>query len=248
MFTDTHCHIYKEYYEDINKLNESASSTGIKKMINNGVDFKSNNEVLEVHKKYQNIYPALGFQPQNLETFIDEQLSQIEINAPKIVAIGEIGLDYYYEPYDKDLQKKVFEKQMQLAEKYNLPVIIHSRKATEDTIEIIKKYPSVRGVIHSFSGSLETANIYIKLGYKLGINGVLTFKNSNLYKVIEKIPVESILLETDSPYLTPEPHRGEKNSPSNIIFIANKICEIKNIRLEELSKITEQNVKEIFDI
>ena len=132
--------------------------------------------------------------------------------------------------------------------KYSKPVIIHSRDATKDTIDILREYPGLKGVIHCFSGSLETAKEYIKLGYKLGMNGVITFKNSKFKEVLKFLPIEALVLETDAPYLSPEPKRGEKNEPANIIHIAKFIADIKGVTLEELSKITEKNVKDIFDI
>ena len=249
MFTDTHCHIYKEYYEDIKKILENAKECQINRMINNGCDKKSNEEVLKLSTQYKNIYGALGIHPENVDTYKEEDLKEIENNLtnPKIIAIGEIGLDYHYTKENKNRQIELLEAQLQIAEKYNLPVIIHSREATEDTINTLKKY-HVKGVIHSFSGSKETALIYIKMGYLLGINGVITFKNSKLKEVIKEIPLENIILETDSPYLTPEPFRGKRNEPKRILEIAKFICELKNISLEELSKITNENVKRIFDI
>lgn len=249
MFTDTHCHIYKEYYEDIKKILENAKECQINRMINNGCDKKSNEEVLKLSTQYKNIYGALGIHPENVDTYKEEDLKEIENNLtnPKIIAIGEIGLDYHYTKENKNRQIELLEAQLQIAEKYNLPVIIHSREATEDTINTLKKY-HVKGVIHSFSGSKETALIYIKMGYLLGINGVITFKNSKLKEVIKEIPLENIILETDSPYLTPEPFRGKRNEPKRILEIAKFICELKNISLEELSKITNENIKRIFDI
>lgn len=249
MFTDTHCHIYKEYYEDIKKILENAKECQINRMINNGCDKKSNEEVLKLSTQYKNIYGALGIHPENVDTYKEEDLKEIENNLtnPKIIAIGEIGLDYHYTKENKNRQIELLEAQLQIAEKYNLPVIIHSREATEDTINTLKKY-HVKGVIHSFSGSKETALIYIKMGYLLGINGVITFKNSKLKEVIKEIPLENIILETDSPYLTPEPFRGKRNEPKRILEIAKFICELKNISLEELSKITNENIKLIFDI
>ena len=145
------------------------------------------------------------------------------------------------------LFRAIFENQLKLAEKYHMPVVVHSREATEDTIELLKKY-NVKGVIHSFSGSLEIANIYIKMGFLLGINGVITFKNCHLKDVINKIDVHNLVLETDSPYLTPVPYRGEKNDPSRILTIAEFVSQIKGISLEELALITNENIKRTFDI
>lgn len=249
MFTDTHCHIYKEYYENIEEILKNAKKSNVNRMINNGCDKKSNEEVLELTKNYENIYGAIGIHPENIEEYKEEDLKWIEENLkqPKIIAIGEIGLDYHYTKENKTEQIKLLERQLKIAEQYHLPVIIHSREATEDTINTLKKY-KVTGVIHSFSGSLETAKIYIKMGYLLGINGVITFKNSKLKDVIKEIPLESIVLETDSPYLTPEPFRGKKNEPARIKEIAEFICDLKGISLEDLATITNHNIKRIFDI
>lgn len=248
MFTDSHCHLFNEYYDDIKKIIDSAKKNGITKMINNGSDLKTNNEVLEIAKNYKEIYAAVGFHPEICSKFKKEDIDIIIENIDKIVAIGEIGLDYHYENTNREKQKELLEEQLKIALKYNKPVIIHSRDATKDTIEVLKKYTKVKGVIHCFSGSLETANIYIKMGYKLGIGGVITFKNSKLKDVVEKLPLESIILETDAPYLTPHPYRGEKNEPAYIKTIAEYIANLKNISIEELSITTEKNIKEIFDI
>ena len=249
MFTDTHCHLYKEYYEDLDEILKNCQENKINRMINNGCDSKSNQEVLYLITKYPNMYGALGIHPENVDTYKEEDLIWLEknIKKKKIIAIGEIGLDYHYTKENKEEQKSLFERQLSIAENENLPVIIHSREATEDTINILKKYKT-KGVIHSFSGSKETAQIYIKMGYLLGINGVVTFKNSKLKEVIKDIPLENIVLETDSPYLTPEPFRGKRNEPARILDIARFICDLKSISLEELSKITNANIKRIFDI
>ena len=248
MFTDSHCHITYGDYEDIVKIIKHAKENGVYRMINNGTDAVSNMEVLEISAKHKEILPALGIHPEYASDYKKTSIEFIEKNINKIIAIGEIGLDYHYENYNKDQQKELFELQLKIAEKYKKPVIIHSRDATEVTIEILKKYKNVKGVIHCFSGSLETAKIYLSLGYKLGIGGVLTFKNSKLHNVIEELPLESFVLETDSPYLAPEPKRGEKNEPAYVKLVAEKICEVKRISIEELSIIIEKNIHDIFDI
>lgn len=249
MFTDTHCHIYKEYYENIDEILNNAQNVNINRVINNGCSNTSNIEVLELITKYNNMYGALGIHPEEIENYKEEDITFIENNLSnkKVIAIGEIGLDYHYTKENKEEQIKLFERQLSLAEKYHKPVIIHSREATEDTINTLKKY-KVTGVIHSFSGSLETANIYIKMGFKLGINGVITFKNSKLKDVIKEIDLTNIVLETDSPYLSPHPYRGTRNEPANISEIATFICSLKNITLRELSIITNKNINQIFDI
>lgn len=249
MFTDTHCHIYKEYYENIDKILKRALESNINRVINNGCNRESNKEVLALANTYNNMYVALGIHPESADTYQKEDLTFIEENLsnPKVIAIGEIGLDYHYTKENKTLQIKLLESQLKIAETHNLPVIIHSREATEDTINTLKKY-HVKGVIHSFSGSLETAKIYIKMGYLLGINGVVTFKNSKLKEVIKEIPLNHLILETDSPYLTPEPFRGKPNEPARIKEIATFISELKEISLEELARITNENIMRIFDI
>ena len=249
MFTDTHCHIYKEYYENIDEILKRALESNINRVINNGCNRESNKEVLALANTYNNMYIALGIHPESADTYQKEDLTFIEENLsnPKVIAIGEIGLDYHYTKENKTLQIKLLENQLKIAETHNLPVIIHSREATEDTINTLKKY-HIKGVIHSFSGSLETAKIYIKMGYLLGINGVITFKNSKLKEVIKEIPLEHLVLETDSPYLTPEPFRGKPNEPARIKEIATFISELKGISLEELARITNENIMRIFDI
>jgi len=249
MFTDTHCHIFKEYYEDINQIINNAKNVNITRFINNGCDHKSNVEVLKLIKEYPNMYGAIGIHPEVVDTYQESNLKYLEehLKDNKIIAIGEIGLDYHYTKENKEAQIKLFEYQLALAEKYHLPVIIHSREATEDTINTLKKF-NITGVIHSFSGSLETAKIYIKMGFLLGINGVITFKNSKLKDTIKEIDLNNLILETDSPYLAPVPHRGEQNEPANVSLIATFICELKNITPSELSNITNRNIKRIFDI
>ena len=248
MFCDTHCHLFKEYYEDIISVLKNASLNQVSRMINAGCDAKSNQEVLET-LKYNGVYGALGIHPEDVLNYKEEDIKFIEENlkCKKVVAIGEIGLDYHYGKENREEQIKLFECQLALAEKYHMPVVVHSREATEDTIELLKKY-NVKGVIHSFSGSLEIANIFIKMGFLLGINGVITFKNCHLKDVINKIDVHNLVLETDSPYLTPVPYRGEKNDPSRILTIAEFVSQIKGISLEELALITNENIKRTFDI
>lgn len=252
MFIDTHCHLSVEDYDDIDLVLSENRKNGISKVIISGCDRKSIKESLEFSKKYDDIYLTLGYHPSEASITTDNDLDELEklisSNNRKIVGIGEIGLDYHYGKEDIDLQKNLFRRQMKLASKYNLPVVIHSRDATEDTINILKEFSDVVGDIHCFSGSLETALIYIKMGYKIGIGGVVTFKNSNLYKVVEGIGIENILLETDSPYLTPAPFRGKVNSSKYIPLIAEKIAETLNISVENVSRATLTNTYALFDL
>ncbi len=247
MFTDSHCHLYHEYYEDLDFIIKDSINNKVNRFINDGCDKESNEEVLKLVSIYDNMYGTLGIHPENVEDYKDEDLKFIEdnLNNPKIVAIGEIGLDYHYGKENKDDQIKLLELQLKMAEEHDMPVVIHSREATLDTLNTLKKY-KVKGVIHSFSGSKETAREYLKLGYLLGINGVITFKNANIKEVIKEIPLESLILETDSPYLTPEPFRGHQNNPSHIIDIANFVANLKDVSLEELSNITNKNLENMF--
>ena len=248
MFTDTHCHIYEEYY-DVDDIMKKINSSNVNRIINNACDFKTSLEVLDLSKRYSNMYCAIGLHPENDLDEIDNVMALIIKNKdnPKMVAIGEIGLDYYYTKENKEEQIEVLCKQLELAEKLNLPVIIHSREATGDMLSILKKY-DVKGVIHCFNGSVEVAKEYIKLGYKLGINGVITFKNCKLIEVIKTIGVDNVVFETDSPYLAPVPFRGEENNPTHVIDIVNFVSSNTGVSVEDLANISNKNIKDIFDI
>ena len=245
MFTDTHCHIYQEYYDNIDEIYNNAINNHVNRFIVCGCSKKDNEEVLSINRN--DVYKVIGFHPDQASIYQESDIEELRKYKDEIIAIGEIGLDYYYGKEDIDKQKELFRSQLKLAQDLNLPVVIHSREATLDTINILKEY-KVKGVIHSFSGSKETALEYIKMGFVLGINGVITFKNCNLKDVIKEIGVDNIVLETDSPYLTPVPYRGEVNEPKHILDIANFISDLCGLSLEELSKITNKNINRIFDI
>ena len=249
MLTDTHCHIYKEYYDDIDNLMVEIERSGVNRIINNACSYESCLEVLELSKKHNNMYCVLGLHPgENLDE-IDKvmRLLNENINNDKVIGVGEIGLDYYYTKENKKEQIDIFKKQLEFAEKYDLPVVIHSREATSDMLEILKCY-KIKGVIHCFNGSIEVAREYIKMGYKLGIKGVVTFKNCKLIDVIKEIGVEDLIFETDSPYLTPVPFRSNKNNPSYINYVVDFIAENMSINREELVEISNRNIRDIFDI
>lgn len=249
MYIDTHCHISKNYYDDITEVITDSKNNGLDKIIISCCAVDDIEESLNIINNYDNVYATFGYHPDQIDKVCDDDLKKLETlikTNQKIVGIGEIGLDYHYGT-DKEKQKNLFKEQLKIAQRLNLPVVIHSRDATKDTIDILKMF-NVSGVIHCFSGSLETANIYISMGYKLGIGGVLTFKNSKLYKVIENINLENIVLETDSPYLTPEPYRGKTNSSKYIPIIAKKLAEIKKVSIEEVAKITTNNAYLTFDL
>ncbi len=249
MFIDTHCHIVSEYYDDIENVIKNAIDNDVLKIIVNGYNMQSNREVLELVKKYDIVYGALGIQPEELYDYNDDSLKFIEdhINDEKIIAVGEIGLDYHYDT-DKDLQKELFKRQLEIAYKYNKPVIIHSRDCIQETYNILKE-SKVKGTMHCYSGSKEMALEFIKIGFSIGIGGVSTFKNAkNIVDVIKYIPLEYIILETDSPYLTPEPYRGKKNEPMYIPIIAKRVADIKGLDIKEIERTTTDNARRLFDI
>ena len=250
MYIDTHCHLSKEDYDDIDQVIKDNINAGVNKIIISGCTRESIIESIEISKKYEGVFLTVGYHPSEASIITEDDISFLKdsLKNSKILGIGEIGLDYHYGKEDIDLQKKLFRIQMKIAEEYNLPVVIHSRDATEDTISILKEFTNVIGSIHCFSGSVETAKIYISMGYKIGIGGVITFKNTNLCKVVEEIGVENILLETDSPYLAPDPFRGKQNSSKYIPIIAEKVANILDISIDKVSEITVKNTYALFDL
>lgn len=244
---DTHCHIFKEYYDNIEEIVNGMNGY----MIVAGIDDKTNLETIDLVNKYDNVYGVIGIQPEEVSNITDNSISIIESNIdnPKIIGIGEIGLDYYWDDSNKEEQKRVFRLMMDIAQKNNKPVVIHSRESIQDTYDIISEYNDVKCVLHCYSSSVEMAKEFIKKGVMLGIGGVVTFKNSKkLVEVVKEIPLEYLLLETDSPYLSPEPYRGKKNIPNNILIVAKKIAEIKKIDVEDVLKATTENAKKQFDL
>ena len=251
MLIDTHCHLSREDYDDIDLVVNENRENGVGKIIVSACTKDSILECLEYIKKYDDVYLTIGFHPSETETYTNEEINFLRDtvkNNKKIVGIGEIGLDYHYGKDDQLKQIEMFIDQMHLAQELGLPVVIHSRDATEDTIKILKEFPKVTGVIHCFSGSVETAKIYVKMGYKIGIGGVVTFSNSKLFEVVEAIGIKNIVLETDSPYLTPVPFRGKKNSSKYLKYVAEKICNILEISVENVSLETTENACSVFDL
>ena len=247
---DTHAHVFKEYYEDISEIVNNAKKSKIDKIIISGCSKKDIKEAINLINDYDIFYATIGYHPEEVDNITEDDIKFLEkmlIANKRVIGIGEIGLDYHYDKDSKDEQIILFEKQLALAERLGYPVVIHSRDATLDTYNILKKY-KVKGIIHCFSGSLETAKSYINLGFFLGIGGVVTFKNCNLKEVIKNIDLKHIVLETDSPYLAPVPYRGKKNEPAYIKETAKFIANIKNISLEKVDEITTSNVNSLFDL
>ena len=247
---DTHAHVFKEYYEDISEIVNNAKKSKIDKIIISGCSKKDIKEAINLINDYDIFYATIGYHPEEVDNITEDDINFLEkmlIANKRVIGIGEIGLDYHYDKDSKNEQIILFEKQLALAERLGYPVVIHSRDATLDTYNILKKY-KVKGIIHCFSGSLETAKNYINLGFFLGIGGVVTFKNCNLKEVIKNIDLKHIVLETDSPYLAPVPYRGKKNEPAYIKETAKFIANIKNISLEKVDEITTSHVNSLFDL
>ena len=250
---DTHTHINMLEEISIKECIINAEKNGIKKLIIPSAYPNDFDIVAELTEKYENIYGMLGVHPSEVKDWNDsliEKISDLVSKNKKIVAIGEIGLDYYWDKSFNELQKDVFIKQIKLANSLNLPIDIHDRDAHKDTYEILKEYNKTSKVVmHCYSGSKEFAKECIKEGYYLGIGGVVTFKNAKkLKEVVEEISLENIILETDAPYLTPVPYRGKENQPAYVKYVAEEIAKIKNISIEEVTQKTTENAERIFKI
>lgn len=250
MYFDTHAHFDDEKFdENRDILIEEMHSNGVDYIINIGADMESSVKSIDLAKKYDFIYAAVGVHPHEVENMTEEDISTLRryTEYKKVVAIGEIGLDYYYDFSPRDKQRYWFAKQLDLAAELNMPVSIHSRDAAQETFDIIKNSAVRKGVIHAYSGSVDMAKDYIDMGFYIGVGGVITFKNAKkLIDVVSFAPMERILLETDSPYLSPVPVRGTVNNSQNLKYVVDKISEIKQISAEKVCEITSQNAKGIF--
>ena len=249
MIIDTHCHVYNSEMENAEEIIREAQRNDIY-IILNGTDSKSNEEVLELSKKYENVYAALGYFYTLADEISDEDISLLgsQLNNDKVVAVGEIGLDYYKGKENRNKQIELFEKMLNLAEKHNLPVIVHSRKAIQDTYDTLKKHNAV-GSLHSYQGSSEMAQEFIKLGFCIGIGGTITHRNNKkVRKTLREIGIEHILVETDSPYLSPEEKKGEPNTPLNLKYIIQKIADELDMTENEVVEIISENTRKLFKI
>lgn len=249
MLIDTHCHLSEEYYDNIDEVILDNRKADVFRIIISGCDRKGIEEALIYTKMYDDVYMTAGFHPEEVDRVSDADLEYLKkvLQEKKTVGLGEIGLDYHYVKDNRAKQIALFEKQLQIAESMNLPVVIHSRDAVKDTIDSLRKF-KVKGIIHCFSGSYETAKTYVDMGYKLGIGGVITFKNSKLGEVVKKIGIENIVLETDSPYLAPEPFRGKKNSSKYLKEIVKKIASVTELSYDDVSRKTTSNSQDMFDL
>lgn len=258
ILTDTHTHLYaSEFDEDRTQVIENAIKLGISRYFLPNIDSESIVPLFNLVKQFpENCFPMMGLHPCSVNEKYQHELKVVEYwlekknknSDDKFCAIGEIGIDLYWDKTFLEQQKDAFEKQIQLAIHYNLPIVIHTRNSFDDTFEIVYEYRNqLKGIFHCFSGSAEHARKIMDLGgFKMGIGGVVTFKNAGVAEVVKDIPMEYIVLETDAPYLAPAPNRGKRNEPEHLLFIAQKISEIKNIPLEKVAEITTENSRQIF--
>ncbi|AMX00664.1 TatD family hydrolase [Rummeliibacillus stabekisii] len=254
MFIDTHVHLNSEQYEeDLQQVIDRALANNVKKMVVVGFDQPTIKRAMELVETYDFLYAVIGWHPVDAIDCTEEDLNWIERLAahPKVVAIGETGLDYHWDKSPKEIQQDLLRKQIQLAKRVKLPIVIHNREATNDCIRILQEEDAseVGGVMHCFSGSVETAKICIEMNFMIGLGGPVTFKNAKKPKeVAEAIPLDYLMVETDAPFLAPHPHRGKRNEPSYVPLVAEEIARLKNIAVEEVAEATTQNALRFYNI
>ena len=254
MLIDSHVHLDdSQFDEDREAVIDGLRENNLELVINVGADMESSKRAVELSEKYDMIYAAVGVHPHDAKAVDEDTIEALRelSKAPKVVAIGEIGLDYHYDNSPRDTQKKWFRRQIKLAKELDLPIIVHDREATKDTLDIITEEHDgkLRGVIHCFSSSVEVAEQYIKLGFFISLGGPVTFKNAKMPKMVAtEVPLESLLIETDSPYLAPVPFRGKRNDPTKVRYVAETIANLKEISYERLVEATNKNTKRLFNI
>lgn len=254
MLIDSHAHLDdRRFNKDRDKLIRSLKDDGVDMVINIGADLQSSIKSVSLAEEYDNIYAAIGIHPHSAKEMDGSTIEVLKsfANRDKVVAIGEIGLDFHYDNSPRDVQRKRFKEQLDLAKEVDLPVVIHSRDADQETFDILKEAQdgSLEGVIHCYSGSVEMAEEYIKLGFYISLAGPVTFNNARVSREVAKaIPLDKLLVETDSPYLTPEPNRGKRNEPAYVRYVAGRIAEARGIPFEEVASKAAANTKKLFRI
>ncbi|WP_270182915.1 TatD family hydrolase [Alkalihalobacillus sp. CinArs1] len=254
MLFDTHTHLNVEQFsEDKKEVIDRAREAGVSKMIVVGFDHETITNAMKLVEEYDFLYAAVGWHPVDAVDMKEEDLAWIEKLAehPKVVAIGEMGLDYHWDKSPHDIQKEVFRKQIQLAKKVKLPIIIHNREATRDVIDILKEEDAseVGGIMHCFAGTVEEANECLDMNFYISLGGPVTFKNAKLPKEVAKeVPLERLLVETDCPFLAPHPYRGKRNEPSYVKLVAEQVADLKDMEYEDLAKVTFDNAIRLFGI
>lgn len=253
-FIDSHAHLDDERFdEDRDEVIAFLYENDVQIVLNPGSDLNSSKKALALAEKYPFIYAAVGFHPHDSKYMKEEYLDIFKEMAgkKKVIAIGEIGLDYYYDNSDRDVQRKWFREQIRLARELDLPYIVHNRDSHEDVLRIMKEehYEGARGILHCYSGSAELSREFIKLGFYISLGGPVTFKNARVPKLVAKeVPFDKLLIETDSPYLTPEPYRGKRNEPKYVKYVAEEIAKIRNVSLDEVAEKTGENFNRLFNL
>lgn len=252
LYFDTHAHYTDEAFDtDREDVIQSLIDGDVDLVVNSSCDLESSVKAMELSEKYSFIYATVGWHPHDAKTYDESSADKIRdwCMKPKVKAIGEIGLDYYYDLSERSVQIDVFERQMELARELDMPVVIHDREAHEDCMQIIRKFPDVRGAFHCYSGSAEMAKEIIDRGWYFGFTGAITFKKARLaIETIQICPLDKIMIETDCPYLTPEPYRGKRNNSTYLPYMADKIAQIKGISREKVANLTMENGKRFFSI
>lgn len=254
MLIDTHVHLNADHYdEDLDEVIERAREAGVSHFVVIGFDNKTIDRTMELIDKYEDVYGVIGWHPVDAVDCRDEDLARIEklSSHPKVVGIGETGLDYHWDKSPKHIQKEIFKAQIALAKRVNLPLIIHNREATGDVVEILEEEGAgeVGGIMHAFSGSPEIADRVLKIGFMISLGGPVTFKNAKQPKEVAKyVPLDKLLIETDAPFLTPHPHRGKRNEPAYVKLVAEEIAKLRDISYEEVAKATSDNALKIYNI
>ncbi len=251
MYFNTHTHLNSEQLY-LNRANyiQRAHENGVSYIVVAGYDLSSSRLAVEIAHEYENVFAIVGISPNDCLKTTDDDLNEIEalLQDPRVVALGEIGLDYHWYDVPRDKQKNIFIKQINIAKKYDKPIVIHARDAYED-IYCILKQAAHRGIMHCYSGSAEMAKRFIEIGFEISLAGPVTFKNAKVPKnVAEKIGIDHLMIETDCPYLTPHPFRGKLNEPANVVYIAQEIAKLKNMEIEDVARITTFNAKKMFGI
>ena len=245
---DTHAHIYyDDYSEQIDDIIQSAADNGVEKIISIGVDLKSSEECIKLAEKYEPVFATCGIHPHEAAKVEKRFLYELEqfYKHPKVVAVGEIGLDYHYDFSERKKQRKIYHEQLEMANALELPAVVHCRESDDDVLRGIQESGHSSGVIHCFASDLDFANLILETGFLVSFTGLITFVKE-LEEVVLAVPLKKMMVETDSPYLSPKPHRGKKNEPKNVLHVAEKIAELKEISLQEVAKITTENALILF--
>ena len=249
MLIDTHCHLFfDELKEDLNGVLKRATNLGVTNFICVGTNIKDSKESYDLALNYENIFSTAGIHPHDSEEVEENYIEDLNrlLKNKKVLAVGEIGLDYFKKLSDIEVQKKIFTEQLDLAQKIDKPIVFHNRDSDDDIINILSEFPDVHGVAHCFSSTYDVAKKLLDMGYYISFSGNLTFKNSHLPDVAKRLPIDRILVETDSPFLSPAPHRGKTNEPGRVRFVADFLAQLHNLSINEIADVTTANAKAIF--